>query len=131
MFKIIDTDLRSFAIAYGTQMTRDLQPALVCFLYCRPKLVPRDIHIRLKGRRTLIGPEVHHPTRIVRPRQLVHHRSERTLALEIRCRNIHLRSDHLATIDTAFSFEIGVRRDTSRGSYRGHTERQVQPRKAD
>src|SRR5260370_41016975 len=59
----------------------------------------------------------------------MHLQRECSLAFEIRPRDVNFGSGHYAFIDGALELQVCIRLDASRGSNRGHTSRQIQPRK--
>ena len=107
-------------------MPRHFHSALVCFFYCGAQFVARYVHIRFERSRALIGPEVHHASRVFRPGQFVHHRRERAAAFQIRRRDVHLRSNHSAAVDKPLDFQIRVRRYAASRANRGDAEREIE-----
>ena len=106
-------------------MARDLQASLVSFLDSGPELVAPNVHVGLEGRRTLLRPIRHLPTRVVRPFQLPHLR-ERVGPVQIRCGGIDRGAGSLTSVDQLLQPQVHEAVHVPASAHRRHPAGEVE-----
>src|SRR3954465_3781574 len=107
-------------------MSGHFQPALVRFCDLRTKLGAGDVHVRLEGSRAGFRPEVHHSTRVVHARELMHLIESEPGAFQIWSGGINPGTWFLSRVDGALDSDLAEAVHVPAGSHRRHAARQIQ-----
>ena len=129
VFEVVDAERSGFAKTDRTEMAGDFESVRVRDFDDGGEFVGSDVHIRLERGHAFGDPIFSGAARVFGIFELVHLRSERAGAFEVRTGDVDLWSDACAGVDRFFQFEVGVCLDAAGRSNAGYTAGEVEARK--
>ena len=129
VLEIVDAEVRRFGVRHGTQMSGDLEAALMSLVDRGAELGARDLHVRLERRRAHCRPIRHLPSRVGRVFERMHlERAAR--AVQVRRRGVDRRARAQAGIDLALQVQVHHPVRVPAGPHRRDAAGEIQAREA-
>ena len=128
VLQVVDADLDRLRISDRAEMARNFETALVCLADGSAQFVTRDVRVCLERRHAAIRPKGDSLPGILGAQELGH--LETTAGpIEIRARDIEMRTGQKPRVDGALELEVRVRLRAARGPHGRDAIREIQVRR--